>query len=65
MTTRTLYFIALALLAISLIINVINGFAIFSTILTGVAVATLGCATYKKVWKISPRITDAKAERKL
>ncbi|WP_296088190.1 hypothetical protein [uncultured Corynebacterium sp.] len=51
MTTRTLFFIALALLAISLIINVINGFAIFSTILTGVAVATLGCATYKKVWK--------------
>jgi len=34
-----------------LIINVINGFTTSSTILTGMAVATLGCATYKKVWK--------------
>ena len=51
MTSRTLYLIALALLAMSLIISFANGFAISSTILTGVAVATLGCATYKKVWK--------------
>ena len=51
MTTRTLYFIALALLAISLIISLINGFTTASTILTVVAVAALGCATYKKVWK--------------
>lgn len=54
MTTRTLYFIALALLAISLIINVINGFTTSSTILTGMAVVVLGCATYKKVWKNKP-----------
>ena len=51
MTTRTLYFIALALLAISLIIKVINGFPTSSTILTGMAVVVLGCATYKNVWK--------------
>jgi len=65
MTTRTLYFIALALLAISLIINVINGFAIFSTILTGVAVATLGCATYKKVWKNKPANHGRKSRAKI
>lgn len=51
MTTRALYFIALALLALSLIISLIDGFTTSSAILTVVAVATLGCATYKKVWK--------------
>lgn len=51
MSARTLYFIALALLAISLTINVINGFTTSSTTLTGMAVVLLGCATYKKVWK--------------
>lgn len=49
MTTRTLYFISLALLAVSLFISLINGFTTSSIILTVVAVATLGCATYKKV----------------
>ena len=51
MSARTLYFIALALLAISLTINVINGFTTSSTILTVMAVIVLGCATYKRVWK--------------
>ncbi|MGV0330506.1 hypothetical protein [Corynebacterium macginleyi] len=51
MSSRTLYFIALALLAISLTINVINGFTTANTILTVAAVVVLGYATYKKVWK--------------
>ena len=50
MTTRTLYLIALALLAISITINIINGFTTSSTILTVLAVAVLGYATFKKVW---------------
>lgn len=51
MTTRTLYLIALALLAISITINIINGFTTSSTILTVLAVAVLGYATFKKVWR--------------
>lgn len=51
MTTRTLYLIALALLAISITINIINGFTTSSTILTVLAVAALGYATFKKVWR--------------
>lgn len=51
MTTRTLYLIALALLAISITINIINGFTTSSIILTVLAVAVLGYATFKKVWR--------------
>ena len=51
MTTRTLYLIALALLVISITINIINGFTTSSTILTVLAVAVLGYATFKKVWR--------------
>lgn len=51
MTTRALYFIALALLAVSLTISLINGFTTSSTTLTVVAVTALGWATYRKVWE--------------
>ena len=51
MTTRTLYLIALVLLAIAIIINIVNGFTNSSTILTVLDVAVLGYATFKKVWR--------------
>ena len=65
MTTRTLYFIALALLAISLIINVINGFAIFSTILTGVAGLHLAVPPTRKCGKNKPANHGRKSRAKI